>query len=175
MKAVVLFAGSACMTSADPGRAAQLATLEGRVAAIDQYMAPKWFKTVTRETWDDNNFLPGDYARDPVRGLRLWRAAATPPLHVWVRYLCEFNAQDVTLELPGPAVPTLLLEPDLEGLPREPGEDYMAAFCSASWKRWLVGQPRFSVKLVHDARACPWIDQPEQVDGLLHEFLAPLR
>ncbi len=94
VKAVVLFAGSACMTSADPGRAAQLATLEGRVAAIDQYMAPKWFKTVTRETWDDNNFLPGDYARDPVRGLRLWRAAATPPLHVWVRYLCEFNAQD---------------------------------------------------------------------------------
>lgn len=175
VKAVVLFAGSAAMTTADPQRAAQIATLERRAAVVDQYMAPKWFKTVTRETWDDNNFLPGDYARDPVRGLRLWRAAATPPLHVWVRYLCEFNAQDVTLELRSPAVPTLLLQPDLEGLPREPGEDYMLSFCASSWARWLVDQPKFSVKLVLAARACPWIDQPEQTDGILREFLASLR
>jgi pimeloyl-ACP methyl ester carboxylesterase len=94
IRAVVLLAGSARMMAGDARQAAHLATLEQRVAAVDAYVAPHWFKTVTRETWDDNNFLPGDYAVHPVRGLRLWREAARPPLHVWVRYLCEFNAQD---------------------------------------------------------------------------------
>jgi hypothetical protein len=38
-----------------------------------------------RETWDDNNFLPGDYAVNPILGLRLWREAASPQVHVWIR------------------------------------------------------------------------------------------
>jgi pimeloyl-ACP methyl ester carboxylesterase len=133
-----------------------------------------WFKTVTRETWDDNNFLPSDYAEHPVLGLRLWREAARPDLHVWVRYLCEFNAQDVTQEFAAPAVPTLLLEPGLEGLPTDPGNDYMLNYCHASWQRWRNGAPQFQVQTVHHARACPWIDQPEAVDEALASFLSSL-
>jgi pimeloyl-ACP methyl ester carboxylesterase len=174
IRAVILLAGSARMTTSDPQRAPHLATLERRVAAIDQYMAPKWFKTVTRETWDDNNFLPGDYAIDPVRGLRLWREAARPALHVWVRYLCEFNAQDVCLEMDRLTVPTLLLEPGLENLPHDPGNNYMEGFCRGSWSGCIENRENVTVHRIAHARACPWFDQPTEVRDRVREFLGGL-
>ena len=159
------------MTANNPAQAAQLATLEQRVAITDRYMAPRWFKTVTRETWDDNNFLPGDYAVNPVRGLRLWRAAAAPKLHVWVRYLCEFNAQDVGLELSALTVPTLLLQPGLEGLEFDPSNNYMESFCLKSWEGCIENLAPFQVKTISHARACPWFDQPTAVKQAMTEFL----
>jgi pimeloyl-ACP methyl ester carboxylesterase len=169
--AVVLLAGSARMTTTDPERAAWISTPERRLVSVDKYMAPLWFKTVTRETWDDNNFLPGDYAVDPVRGLRLWREAATPKLHVWVRYLCEFNAQDICTELTGLRVPTLLLEPGLDGIQHDPDNNYMAAFCHESWDACADGNAMITRRTVPDSRACLWFDQPEQVSRALQEFL----
>ena len=171
IRAVVLLAGSARMTASDPARAAFIATPEKRVAATDQFMAPRWFKTVTRETWDDNTFLPGDYAVNPVRGLRLWREAARPELHVWVRYLCEFNAQDICAELGRLTVPTLLLEPGLEGLEHDPGNQYMKGFVHDSWAGCAEGNPKLVTKLVPNARVALWLDQPEAVVGAIREFL----
>jgi pimeloyl-ACP methyl ester carboxylesterase len=170
VKGVILLAGSARMSTKDPARAAYLSTPARRVAAIDGYMAPMWFKTVTRETWDDNNFRPGDYAVDPVRGLRLWREAARPPLHVWVRYLCEFNAQDVCSEIGDLAVPTLLLEPGLEGLPQEGNEAYIASYCRGSWEGCVGERPGFKVERIPDSRVCLWFDQPGKVKQAILDF-----
>ena len=172
VRAVILLAGSARMLPSDPAQAAYIATPEKRVASVDHYMAPRWFKTVTRETWDDNNFLPGDYAVNPVRGLRLWREAARPPLHVWVRYLCEFNAQDACVDLPKLAVPTLLLEPGLEGHEPDPGGDYMKGYLHDSWAGCVESQPKITVKRIPNARVGVWFDQPQAVVGAIREFLA---
>jgi len=174
IKAVVLLAGSARMVTTDPAYAAYYATPEKRVASIDTFLAPKWFKTVTRETWDDNNFLPGDYAVNPVLGLRLWRQAAAPKLHVWVRYLCEFNAQDISTAMDRLTVPTLLLEPGLEGLYYDPGMNYMDAFCHKSWDGGTGSNPKIAVKTIANARACPWVDQPQAVHDAVTGFLAGL-
>lgn len=174
VRAVVLLAGAARMHSSDPARAAQLATPELRLAMTDQSMAPLWFKTVTRATWDDNNFLPGDYAVNPVRGLRLWREAATPRLHVWVRYLCEFNAQDITHEIGKLAVPVLRLEPGLEGTHYDPGNNYMADYCHASWAG-TEAHPQITGKLIPNSRACLWFDQPDAVAQAVTEFVGRAR
>jgi pimeloyl-ACP methyl ester carboxylesterase len=174
VRAVILLAGSARMVITDPAGAAYYATLEKRVATIDTYLAPKWFKTVTRATWDDNNFLPGDYAVNPVLGLRLWRQAAAPPLHVWVRYLCEFNAQDISLEMDKVTVPTLILEPGLEGAYHDPGNDYMDAFLHKSWEGRTGSNPKITVKTIANARACPWVDQPQAVNDAVAGFLTGL-
>jgi len=174
VKAVILLAGSARMVITDPAGAGYYATLEKRVATIDTYLAPKWFKTVTRETWDDNNFLPGDYAVNPVLGLRLWREAAAPKLHVWVRYLCEFNAQDISTEMDKVTVPTLILKPGLEGAYYDPGKDYMDAFCHKSWEGRTEGNPKITLKTIANARACPWVDQPQAVDDAVAGFLTGL-
>jgi hypothetical protein len=134
-------------------------------------MAPRWFKTVTRETWDDNNFLPGDYAVHPVRGLRLWREAAAPDLHVWTRYLCEFFAQDISLEMDRVKVPTLLLVPGLEGVHCDAGGNYMDAYCRKSWAGSVERNPRITVRTIPGSRACLWFDAPEEVSRAIADFL----
>jgi len=175
VKAVVLLAGSARMVMTDPRYAPYYGTLERRVASIDRYLAPTWFKTVTRETWDDNNFLPGDYAVNPVRGLRLWREAAAPPLHVWVRYLCEFNAQDISLELDRLTVPTLLLRPGLDGLWHDPGQNYMDGYAHKSWEGRVENHPKIVVKTIPNTRVCLWCDDPQGVHAAIAGFLKGVR
>ncbi|MCI0594958.1 MAG: alpha/beta hydrolase [candidate division Zixibacteria bacterium] len=173
VKAVVLLSGAARLFFGDTTYARYYGTLEKRAATIDNYFAPRWFKTVTRETWDDNNFLPGDYAANPVRGLRLWRQAALPRLHVWVRYLCEFNAQDITFEMGKLTVPTLLLKPGLEGVPINPGlsTNYMENYCHKSWEGSFESNPKVSVKTIPNSCVCLWFDQPEEVHQAVADFL----
>ncbi|MCI0330233.1 MAG: alpha/beta hydrolase [candidate division Zixibacteria bacterium] len=171
IKGVVLLSGAAKMLVTDTAYATYYGTPERRVSSIDKYLAPLWFKTVTRETWDDNNFLPGDYAVNPIRGLRLWREAASPKLHVWIRYLCEFNAQDISVEMPKLAVPTLLLKPGLEGNFFDPGQNYMELFCLKSWEGSVEKNPKITVKTIPNSRACLWFDQPEEVNRAVVDFL----
>lgn len=171
VRAVVLLAGSARWTSPDPSVPVEI-PLEQRVARVDRGLAPKWFKTVTRETWDDNNFLPGDYAANPVLGLRHWREAARPPLHVWVRYLCEFFAQDITRELDGLEVPTLLLRPGLEGAWVEPGANYLEAYTRRSWENVAEDHAMIRVRTIPETRVILWADRPDRVAGAVEAFLA---
>jgi len=175
IRGVVLLAGAPRMTVNDTVQAKWYATPERRVKAVDKALAPYWFRTVTRETWDDNNFLPDDYAVNPVRALRLWREAARPPLHVWVRYLCEFNAQDITFEMDRLRVPTLLLRPGLEGLWHQPGQNYMDGFCRTNWATSLDGHSHVTVQDVPDSRACLWFDQPAAVTRAIERFADRLR
>ncbi|MEW5701458.1 MAG: hypothetical protein AB1792_04430, partial [Candidatus Zixiibacteriota bacterium] len=127
---------------------------------------------VTRETWDDNNFLPQDYAVNPVRALRLWREAARPPLHVWVRYLCEFNSQELCPTLDSLTVPTLVLKPGLEGLWYEAGQNYMRdTYCQASWDGCGTDNPMLTIKTIPDSRVCMWFDQPVKVNAVIDSFL----
>ncbi len=171
IRAVIILAGSARMEVSGTRLAPYYENLDKRVGTVDHYLAPKWFKTVTRETWDDNNFIPGDYAANPLRGLRLWREAATPKLHVWIRYLCEFNAQDISLEIPQLTVPTLLLKPDFEGNFFEPGQNYMENYCEKSWAKSVENNKKMTVRTVPNSRACPWFDQPQKVHEMIVDFL----
>lgn len=167
--AVVLLAGSAKRPAGkDPATPVPLRT---RVEGVDKSLAPKWFRTVTRETWDDNNFLPEEYAAHPVLGLRYWRQAARPPLHVWIRYLCEFLAQDVTLDLHRLKTPTLLLIPDMEGAFVPPSGNYMDAYLNQGWKPVLDSSPALEAQIVPDTRVILWADRPDLIDDLVTRFL----
>lgn len=171
IKAVVLLAGTPRWTITDTAYAKYYSTPEKRIASIDGFLATRWFKTVTRETWDENNFLPQDYAVNPIRALRLWREAASPELHVWVRYLCEYNAEDLCPTLQGMTVPTLVLKPGLEGLWVE-GQNYMVdTYCHNSWNGCGDGNSKITIMTIPDSRACLWFDQPEKVDVAIEEFL----
>ena len=175
VKAVIILSGSTRMLLTDTASNKYIATPEPRIASVDKYSAPRWFKTVARETWDDNNFLPGDYAGNPVRGLRLWREAAAPEHHVWVRYLCEFNAQDVSVEMSKLTVPTFILKPGLEGNFHEPGQDYMTLFCHKGWEGIVENNPKITVKTIPNSRVCMWFDQPEQIDSAVNYLLSNLQ
>ena len=144
---------------------------EARVRATDQ-IAETWFKTVTRDTWDDNNFLPGDYAIHPVRALQLWREAADAPLPVWVRYLCESWACDVTSLFERIEVPTLVLIPGFDdGFVYGASRSYMHDFCQNSWDGAPEANELITVQMIEDTRVFMMDDQPERLDEAIDAFL----
>jgi len=174
-RAVIILAGSARFVVRDPKGDLMYPPLDQRVAAQDRHFGPRWFATVTRETWDDNNFMPADYAINPVRGLRLWRQAARPPLHVWVRYLCEFNAQDVANQLDKPTMPVLVAKPGVENDASNPRKNYMHTYTHDSWDGPRPANPKIQFVTLPDSRACPWFDQPDRLDAVVDEFLKGAR
>lgn len=173
VKGLVFLAGTARFefpaTQGDPD------DLERRIQGIDQFMAPRWFKTVTRETWDDNNFIPSDYAEHPVLGLRYWRQAATPSLHVWVRYLCEFYAQDTRVLMRGLDVPTLLVRPDFDGAWTPPGNDYLNSYANLSWGELTNELDHLSERVVEGARIVVWGEREQEVASAMTTFIHGLR
>jgi len=175
IRGVVLLSGSPCFVPVDTSKYKPHPPLDFRITGVDKYIAPQWFKSVTRATWDDNNFLPSDYAANPVRGLRLWRWAAEPPLHVWIRYLCEFYAQDITLDLARLSVPVLLLKPGLEGAYFDPGQDYLTAYCHTGWNAAIATSSKLSVKTIPESRVCMWYDQLESVATEIRMFVQKLK
>lgn len=173
VRGVILLSGTPKWNIVDTSYAKYYDTPQKRVASIDGFLASQWFKTVTRETWDDNNFLPQDYAVNPIRALRLWREAAEPPLHVWVRYLCEYNAQDLCPDLQKLTVPVLALKPGLEGIWAETGQNYMVdTYLHKSWDGCVENNPKFKSVTIPDSRVCLWYDQPALVDTAIRDFVA---
>jgi len=151
----------------------QATSLEGRIALVDRGLAPQWFRTVTEETWDDNNFLPRDYAVHPVRGLQLWRLAEAAPLPVKIRYSLEARAQDLAQEAARLSVPTLVVEPGFdEAFFSGPHDSsYMRWFCHDGWEGVAESNEHIERVRIPGARVFLMEDSPEALDSHLAAFL----
>jgi pimeloyl-ACP methyl ester carboxylesterase len=136
-------------------------------------LGQRWFRTVSRRTWDDNNFMSYDYAINPRRGLFLWREAATPTLPVWIRYLLEFYSFDQTAELKNLRVPTLVVQPGFDdpAFHVEPGWNYMRNLCLDSWRGAAGATDRLEFVTIPQSRLFIMYDQPEELDRVVTEFL----
>jgi len=143
-------------------------------ARSTQELGEKWFKTVTRRTWDDNNYMSYDYAINPLRGLFLWREAQAPLLSVWIRYLLEFYSFDQTSRLKDLRVPTLVVQPTFDDAAYfvEPGRAYMRNLCIDSWRGARDVNSRLEFITVAESRLFIMYDQPEALDRALDAFLA---
>ena len=136
-------------------------------------MGQRWFKTVTRRTWDDNNFMSYDYATNPRRGLFLWREAQAPSLPVWIRYLLEFYSLDMTPRLKDLRVPVLVVQPGFDdpGYYVEPDRNYMRNLCLDSWRGAAELSDRLEFVTIPRSRLFVMDDQPEELDRVVEEFL----
>lgn len=173
VRAVVLLAGSPRFEPVDAsGTWPKNLTVDQKVKAVDGYMAPRWFKTVTRETWVQSNFVAGDYSTDAARGKRFADLANAPPLPVLVRWLCEFHASDGWAELPKLQRPLLVVEPNFTaGLRADPARSYLRAFFVEPWAGRLEGRPKTESLTVDDAGILVMDDQAAIVDLTIAEFL----
>ncbi len=151
-------------------------TLTDRVRYSDR-LAHDWFKTVTRHTWDDNNFMSFDYAVNPLRGLFLWREAQAPLLPVWVRYLLEFYSLDLSIELRALKVPTLVVQPgfDDDQFYVDAGRNYMRNLCLDSWDTGTPLPAPLTVVRIPQSRLFVMFDQPDQLDQAIDRFLRALK
>ena len=156
----------------DPGRG--LNPLE-RAIAIDRYMAPQWFKTVTKKTWDDNMYLPEQYAKNESIAKDLWDMSASAPLPVMVRYLCEFFASDITQYVAEIKTPALVLLPTFnEVILNDPDNSYVKSFFLDSWEVVKEKNPGILFKTINDSRLFMWKDQPETTAKAIQEFVKGL-
>ena len=147
-------------------------TPEQRSANVEA-LGHRWFKTVTRRTWDDNNFMSYDYAINPRRGLFLWRDAQAPLLPVWIRYLLEFYTFDLASRLRELRVPTLVVQPGFDDpdFYVEEGRNYMRNLCLDSWRGTAGISDRLEVVTIPRSRLFIMHDQPEALQQVVNAFL----
>jgi pimeloyl-ACP methyl ester carboxylesterase len=147
-------------------------TLEQKVKATDQFSAPRWFKTVTRDTWVKGNFVAADYSTDSLLGRRFADRANAPPLPVLVRYLCEFHASDLWPDLDRLQPPLLVIQPAFtEGLRADTTRSYLRGYFDEPWRGRLEGRPRTATLAVDRAGILVMEDQAALVDRRIAEFV----
>lgn len=168
--AIVLVAGAIRATY--PAQASSRTWTAEQRSQYAEAMAARWFRAVTRDTWDDNNYMPYDYAVNQRRGLFLWREAQAATLPVWIRYLLEFYAVDLSPRLAELHMPVLVVHPDFDdaAYPVEQGINYMKGFTVEGWAG--VSGPRVQQVTVSRSRLCIMFDRPDELDRIVNEFLA---
>lgn len=170
---VILISGVAKNVMAD-AQFKKTLTVKERATYIDRGMAPRWFKTVTRDTWDDNNWFPYEYAVHPLRALQLWRIAYDVTLPVHVRYLCEHWTQDLTVNLKSLKVPTLLVKPgyskEFDNIVGQRGA--VRQLTIDSWKDVEKMSSLITTKSIENSRIFIMDDQPKKLDEAISSFLS---
>lgn len=91
---------------------------------------------------------------------------------MFIRYLLEFWASDLTTELGEVGVPVLVLKPDLEeGVLEE--NPWLAYYFTDSWDG-TDRLPKISPTTVEDAHIFVWHDRPRLVNEAIAEFVGSL-
>ncbi len=143
---------------------------EERVSGVDAFMAPRWFKTVTKKTWLANNYAQPQYARDSVRAAELWTKSADVPLPVMIRYLCEYYAMDLRDDLARLSVETRVLVPDFSpAILADPKQSYVKQLFWDSWEAVRAINPRIHIERVAGSRIFVADDRPDVVRDAIDE------
>jgi pimeloyl-ACP methyl ester carboxylesterase len=155
-------------SSRHPGREA---TPAERVAVVDESWAQRWFKYVTPETWESNNYPAEMFANDPNRGERARKQVEAAPLPVKVRYLAEYMASDHRAGYGTLVVPLLALKPGFnDTLLADPAYGWIKSSFQDGWNGFPKS-PRIEVITIPDARALMLDDQPTLTDHAIATFV----
>lgn len=147
-------------------------SLDARCNFIEKYLAPQWFKTVSVDTWNKGNFVPGTFSKDSIAAARHWNMMSAVPIPVMVRYLCEFYCTDLSLEYSKLTVPTLIVIPAFTpAFLAKPEHSYIAPFFHSSWIGALPGSAQIQMTTISDAHAFIMDDQPDKLNKVINEFI----
>lgn len=158
-------------------------TAEQRSFITESWIAPKWFKTVTKKTWDDNMWTPDDYCRSKSDGEKLFRVSAEVPVQIMIRYLIEWGTYDASDKYSQIKSPMLMLIPDFNGVISPDPEDSLACK-NAEAKKYLnyyhkdiwkqaeqAGNPLLRFITIPDTRIYMWYDKPKETFKAIDDFL----
>jgi pimeloyl-ACP methyl ester carboxylesterase len=149
--------------------------LKNSVDYIDRFTAPRWFKNISKEDFDKGNYLPEIYSLDKKEGEALWSQVSSVPLPVMIRYLLEFFASDITIELDKIQCDVLVLRPSFNPtVLQNPINNYVLPQFINVWDR-AVGMNRLiQVKDIPGAATCVWKDNPLATAREISEFIKTL-
>ena len=152
------------------------ADIAERIRGVDQYLAPRWFKTVTKRTWDANNYAAMQYSRDSATATVLWRQSAGVPVPVMVRYLCEYLATDIEKDYPSLRVPVMALLPDFtQEILTDPKQAYARSFFLDAWTAAPRLSDRITTRVVPGAHLFVMHDRPDAVRNAIDSVASPAR
>ncbi|WP_273565850.1 alpha/beta hydrolase [Maribacter halichondriae] len=143
-------------------------TLKERIEVNDNYYAPKWFKTVTKEVWNNSNFPPNFYSFDSITGKKMWDQVASVPMPIMIQYLCEFNSQDVLLDINQIEKELLVIVPGYDKKTLNEGSS-MTSFINSNYiDPWLaLKNPHIKVIKVENSANCIFCDNPNKLEGII--------
>lgn len=145
------------------------------IKAADTYSAPIWFKHVTREFWNDGNYLPEIYSLDSTKGISLWNQVAEIPIPVMVRYLCEYIASDLKAELDRIKCPALILRAMFnDSVLQNPTNNYVNPQFIKTWNDASARNQLIKVVDVQHSASFVWKDKPQEVYKEINDFLSKL-
>ena len=149
---------------------------EERTRGVDGYTAPRWFKTVTKQTFDVNNYAPAQYSRDTARANSLWSRSSSVPLPVMIRYLCEYMASDLSEEFAQISVPVRVLVPSFSPeIFSDPKQSYVKPLLVDSWDQVKGKNPLLTIRSIPGSRIFITDDKPEAVHDSIAELVAARR
>jgi hypothetical protein len=139
---------------------------------VNEGWAEKWFKYVTPETWESNNYPAVMFTNDLDRAEQVRQQVEAAPLPVKIRYLSEFMASDHSVELASLKVPLLALRPGFnEKLLADPTNSWYKTSFQDAWDAFSKN-PRIQVVTIPNARALLLDDQPKLTDEAIATFIA---
>jgi hypothetical protein len=150
------------------------ATADERVQIAND-LARYWFKYVTPETWESNNYQAEMFANDPEKAEQVRRETETAPLEVKIHYLCEAIAVDFTNQFSANKAPLLALIPgfDEKFLTDPATSPYKTVFQDA-WQNYSKF-PNVQLVTIPNARALILDDQPQLADDAIASFIKTAR
>jgi pimeloyl-ACP methyl ester carboxylesterase len=148
---------------------------EERITIVDEGWAQQWFKYVTPETWESNNYPAEMFTNDAGRAERVRQEIEAVQLPVKIRYLIEFMASDHRPAFDGISVPVLMLQPGFsQTLLSNPTFGWFKSFFQ-DWWRPYPANPLVTMKTIPEARALLLDDQPAQADEAIAALVATAR
>ena len=159
-------------------------TPQQRAKLVEIYWAPKWFKTITKKTWDDNMWTPDDYCKNSVIANKFFRESATVPVQVMIRYLIEWMTYDVSEKYKELKVPTLILIPDFkelltvsdsankESCKSVAAKQYLKYFHQVAWHKAEESHNHFiQIQTIPNTRIFMWYDNPKIIYSSIRHFI----
>lgn len=172
---LIIVGGSAKMMASIQGKLREASEAD-MVKGTDTYWAPKWFKHMTKQFYDNGNFAPEVYAINPATASTLWTQVAAAPLHVSVRYACEYYATDMSSRLSDVKCPILVIRPMYTSKfwESEINKNWIQPQFIESWN--LAARKNQAMQLIDipDAGALVWKDKPDAVYDVIDRFTATL-
>ena len=138
----------------------------------DALWAPKWFKYVTPETWENNNYQAPMFQRDPDRAEQVRQRIEQTPLPVKIQYLTESNGTDDSADLARISVPLLALRPAFSAtILADPANAWFRASFVDAWNAFSANA-HIQLVTLQDSGVLVFDDQPKLADDAVVEFLA---
>lgn len=147
-----------------------------RAKNVDEKLAPKWFKTVTKQTFDQNMFQPWALAIDEKMGQTLFDLRTPTPLQVSVRYITEFYAFDRSEDIKNLKVPLLALVPGFDAeFHANPRNSFYKDVFENTWKVFGKLSPKIEVNVLEGVRMFMWKDNPKLVNETIDKFVTKVK